>query len=64
MSGNFNNLPFDYPKLQFDIFNIDEYEERIMNNIFIRAKIGSSLIIKLVLNNPKLINKTNSHLST
>jgi ankyrin repeat protein len=64
MSGNFDDLPFNYPKLQFNLFNIDEYEERIINNIFIRAKIGSNLIIKLVLNNPKLINKTNSHLST
>jgi len=64
MSANFDNLPFDYPKLQFNIFNIEEYDERIINNIFTRARYGSSLITKLVLNNPKLINKTNSHLST
>jgi len=64
MTGNFENLQFSFPKLQFNLFDIDGYEERIINNIFTRAKIGSSLIIKLVLNNPKLINKTNSLLST
>jgi ankyrin repeat protein len=64
MSGNFDSLEFYFPKLQFNLFNIEEYEERIINNIFTRARYGSSLIIKLVLNNPKLINKTNSHLST
>jgi len=64
MSNNFDDLQFSFPKLQFNLFNIEEYEERIINNIFTRARYGSSLIIKLVLNNPKLINKTNSHLST